>query len=268
LLLVYDYASNGTLADHLHGETKAAKKLKWETRLNIALETAQALAYLHFSIKPPILHRDVKSSNILLDQNFRAKVADFGLSRLVPLEVSHISTGPQGTPGYVDPDYHICYRLTDKSDVYSFGVVLAELISAKKAVDITRNNRDIGLANLVVSTIQCGVLEELVDPNLEIDVKPVVKDMVCRVAELAFRCLAAEKDDRPNMMEVAAQLQEIKQFGYGGCAEKGLNSYNSFDGVQENKKLLSYVSAGSPTSVQEKWRSTSTTPDNSENGFV
>ncbi|KAH9329996.1 hypothetical protein KI387_002104 [Taxus chinensis] len=92
----------------------------------------------------------------------------------------------------------------------NFGVVLFEPISAKKVVDITRNNRDIGLANLVVSKIQCGVLEELVDPNLEIDVKPVVKDMVCRVAELAFRCLAAEKDDIPNMMEVAAQLQEIK----------------------------------------------------------
>ncbi|KAH9327131.1 hypothetical protein KI387_007309, partial [Taxus chinensis] len=268
LLLVYEYALNGTLSDHLHGETKASKKLKWETRLDIALETAQALAYLHFSIKPPILHRDVKSSNILLDQNFRAKVADFGLSRLVPLEASHISTCPQGTPGYVDPDYHHSYRLTDKSDVYSFGVVLAELISAKKAVDITRNSRDIGLANLFVSKIQCGDLHELVDQNLEIDVKPLVREMVYRVAELAFRCLSVEKDDRPNMMEVAAQLQEIKRFGYAGCAERELSSYNSFNGVQETRKLLGHLCTGSPTSVQEKWRSSSTTPDSNENGFV
>ncbi|KAH9329162.1 hypothetical protein KI387_001270 [Taxus chinensis] len=130
-------------------------------------------------------------------------------------------------------------------------------------------NNSMGVPQLSLKeVIECGVLEELVDPNLEIDVKHVVKEMVYKVAKLAFRCLAAEKDDRPNMMEVSAQLQEIKQFRYGGCAEKGLNSYNSFDVVQENRKSLSYVHAGSPTSVQEKWRSTSTTPDNSENGFV
>ncbi|GLJ05253.1 hypothetical protein SUGI_0014630 [Cryptomeria japonica] len=263
LLLVYEYVSNGTLADHLHGETKG-KSLEWETRLNIALGTAQALAYLHFSTNPPILHRDVKSSNILLDHNFKAKVADFGLSRLMPVEASHISTGPQGTPGYVDPDYHHCYRLTHKSDVYSFGVVLAELISAKKAVDLTRDKRDIGLADLVVSKIQSGALHELVDPKLEINVKPLVRDMVWRMAELAFRCLAAEKDDRPNMMEVTDQLQEIKRLGYGGFTQKNLSSYNSSNSALETKKLLSHMYTGSPTSVQDKWRSTSTTPDSSE----
>lgn len=216
LLLVYEYVPNGTLADHLHGENRG-KGLSWETRLNIAVETAQALAYLHFCVNPPIFHRDVKSNNILLDENFRAKVADFGLSRLVPAEASHVSTAPQGTPGYLDPDYQQCYRLSDKSDVYSFGVVLVELISAKKAVDITREKRDIGLANLAVSKIQCGALHELVDPNLEIDSNPHVKAMVTGVAELAFRCLAYEKDDRPNMMEVAAQLQQLKQVEHGGC---------------------------------------------------
>jgi len=210
LLLVFEYVPNGTLADHLHGESRG-KSLSWETRLNIAVETAQALAYLHFCVKPPIFHRDVKSTNILLDENFRAKVADFGLSRLVPLEATHVSTAPQGTPGYLDPDYQHCYRLSDKSDVYSFGVVLVELISAKKAVDITRGTRDIGLANLALSKIQCGALHELVDPNLEIECNPRVKAMVTGVAELAFRCLAYEKDDRPNMMEVAAQLQQLKQ---------------------------------------------------------
>lgn len=214
LLLVYEYVPNGTLADHLHGENRG-KGLSWETRLNIAVETAQALAYLHFCVKPPIFHRDVKSTNILLDENFTAKVADFGLSRLVPAEASHVSTGPQGTPGYLDPDYQQCYRLSDKSDVYSFGVVLVELISAQKAVDITREKRDIGLANLAVSKIQCGALHELVDPNLKIDSNPRVKAMVTGVAELAFRCLAYEKDDRPNMMEVAAQLQLLKQVEHG-----------------------------------------------------
>lgn len=96
MLLVYEYVPNGTLANHLHGENRG-KGLSWETRLNIAVEMAQALAYIHFYVKPPIFHRDMKSTNILLDENFRAKVADFGLSRLVPVEASHVSIGPQGT---------------------------------------------------------------------------------------------------------------------------------------------------------------------------
>lgn len=251
LLLVYEYVSNRTLADHLNGEAKG-KGLNWETHLNIALETAQALEYLHFSTKPLILHRDVKSSNILLDHNLRTKVADFGFSRLVPPEASHISTGPQGTPGYVDPDYHRCYRLTTKSGVYSFGVVLAELISAKKALDLTRDKKEIELSHLVVSEIQSGTLDELVDPMLEINVKPRVRDKVWRMAELAFRCLAVGKDDRPNMMEVTDQLWDIKRLGYDEFTQENLSSYNSFKDAPKTKKLVTHMYTGSPTSVQEK----------------
>ncbi|KAH9306320.1 hypothetical protein KI387_010724 [Taxus chinensis] len=157
LLLVYEYLSNGTLWDHLHGCRRTPRGLPWGTRLNIAIEIAQALAYLH-SIDPPIFHRDVKSLNILLDENFRAKVADFGLSRLAPVNVSHITTAPQGTPGYVDPEYHQRFQLTDKSDVYSFGVVLVELISAKVAVDTGRNNNEISLAYMAIDKIRTGAL--------------------------------------------------------------------------------------------------------------
>eukprot|EP01018_Ginkgo_biloba_P021732 Gb_08341 [translate_table: standard] len=251
LLLVYEYVSNGTLADHLHGKQNGSKDLPWGTRLNIAVEAAEALAYLHFCVKPPIYHRDVKSTNILLDENFKVKVADFGLSRLVPLEVTHVSTAPQGTPGYLDPDYHQSYRLTDKSDVYSFGVVLVELISAKKAVDITRDKKEVSLANLAISKIQGGALHELVDPNLGIEFHVLVKGMVTSVAELAFRCLATEKDDRPNMMEVAARLLQIKQVRYS-CSNKHLSLQISFEDGQETRKLLSGMSPFSPTSVQGK----------------
>ncbi|GLJ36758.1 hypothetical protein SUGI_0740430 [Cryptomeria japonica] len=216
LLLIYEYVPNGTLFHHLHGEYPERENgLSWKARLNIALETADALAYLHFSVEPAIFHRDVKSSNILLDEYMKVKVVDFGLSRMIPLETTHISTAPQGTPGYVDPAYYQMYELTDKSDVYSFGVVLMELISGKKAVDRSRDSKDIGLANMAVSKIQNGTLHELVDPDLEFQSGPLIYSMVTGVAELAFQCLSLEKDDRPCMMEVVTQLQRIKQLGYG-----------------------------------------------------
>nr|XP_034899144.1 LEAF RUST 10 DISEASE-RESISTANCE LOCUS RECEPTOR-LIKE PROTEIN KINASE-like 1.2 isoform X2 [Populus alba] len=151
LLLVYQYIPNGTLADHLHGERAKPGALPWSTRMNIAVETACALAYLHAS---DIVHRDVKTSNILLDNSFCVKVADFGLSRLFPTDVTHVSTAPQGTPGYVDPEYHQCYQLTDKSDVYSFGVVLIELISSMPAVDISRHRHEINLSTMAINKIQ------------------------------------------------------------------------------------------------------------------
>jgi serine/threonine protein kinase len=142
------------------------------------------------------------------------KVADFGLSRLVPLQVTHVSTIPQGTPGYVAPEYHQFYQLTDKSDVYSFGVVLMEIISGMLAVDIMRDGREISLAHLATTKLQSGALHELVDPDLEFEFDPVVKEMITGVAELAFLCLA-EKDNRPCMMEVVTQLRRIKQVGFG-----------------------------------------------------
>ncbi|KAJ0692883.1 putative protein kinase RLK-Pelle-WAK-LRK10L-1 family [Helianthus annuus] len=121
LLLVYEYVPNGNVADHLHGEQENPYLLTWPIRMNIAIETASALVYLHTS---EIIHRDVKTTNILLDHNFCVKAADFGLSRLIPNNVTHVSTAPQGTAGYVDPQYHQRYQLTEKSDVYSFRVVL------------------------------------------------------------------------------------------------------------------------------------------------
>ncbi|KAJ7298879.1 hypothetical protein O6H91_Y377600 [Diphasiastrum complanatum] len=213
LLLVYEFVPNGTLADHLHGDR--GKGLNWETRLRIAGETARALAYLHESVCPSIIHRDVKPTNILLDESFHAKVADFGLSKFVPLEETHISTAPQGTPGYLDPDYQKSYHLTDKSDVYSFGVVLMEMISAKKAVDMSRETKEINLATFAIAKILCGSWHDVVDPTLEIQ-SLQVKEMVTGVAQLALCCLSSKKDNRPPMKEVAEKLEQIMQQGYAG----------------------------------------------------
>lgn len=207
LLLVYEYIPNGTVVDHLQTNQQATT-LSWPTRLKIALETATALVYLHAS---DIIHRDVKTKNILLNMDYSVKVADFGLSRLFPLDVSHISTTPQGSPGYVDPEYHQCYQLTNKSDVYSLGVVLAELISAKPAVDITRNRQEINLSSLAINKIAKRAWTEFVDPNLgfeEEDSK--VKDEVIGVAELTYQCLQPTSEARPSMEQVLEILKRIQ----------------------------------------------------------
>ncbi|XAR64958.1 Non-specific serine/threonine protein kinase [Bertholletia excelsa] len=226
LLLVYDYVPNGTLAEHLHGTKKGT--LTWSVRLEIALQTAMAMEYLHFSVVPPVVHRDITSSNIFVEKDMRIKVGDFGLSRLLVLRETNTApatvssgcvwTGPQGTPGYLDPDYHRSFMLTEKSDVYSFGVVLLELITGMKAVDQRREKREVALADLVVSKIQMGLLDQVVDPALAA-IHPggeAAKEGVAAVAELAFRCVAADKDDRPDAREVASELRRIRNRGRGG----------------------------------------------------
>ena len=216
LLLVYDYVPNGTIADHLHGPKSLYRKasLTWQVRIDIALQTAMAIEYLHFSVEPPIVHRDITSSNIFLEKDMRIKVGDFGLSRLLVFPEStsssssgYVWTGPQGTPGYLDPDYHRSFRLTEKSDVYSLGVVLLELISGMKAVDHNRAKRDMALADLMVSKIQMGLLHQVVDPALLLNDDAI--SSVEAVAELAFRCVQAETDDRPDSKEVVAELKRI-----------------------------------------------------------
>ncbi|KAL1317930.1 LEAF RUST 10 DISEASE-RESISTANCEUS RECEPTOR-LIKE PROTEIN KINASE-like 1.1 [Arachis hypogaea] len=207
LLLVYEYIPNGTLSYHLRGDTTKSSTLTWPVRMKIAIETACALAYLHAC---GIIHRDVKTSNILLDNNFGVKVADFGLSRLFPSDVTHVSTAPRGTPGYVDPDYRLCYQLTNKSDVYSFGVVLVELISSLPAVDMNRERDDVKLANVAVRKFQKGAFCELVDPSLGIQSDYDSRRMIISVAKLAFQCLQGDKDMRPSMAEVLEALQRIQ----------------------------------------------------------
>lgn len=171
-------------------------------------------------MKPAIVHRDITSSNIFVERDMRIKVGDFGLSRLLvfPETTSsssssgYVWTGPQGTPGYLDPDYHRSFRLTEKSDVYSFGVVLLELISGLRPVDQSRDKREFALADLVVSKIQMGLLHQVVDPVLRLDHQHdgCVMVGVDAVAELAFRCVAADKDDRPDAKEVVEELKRIR----------------------------------------------------------
>ncbi|XP_057768437.1 wall-associated receptor kinase-like 14 [Salvia miltiorrhiza] len=216
-ILVYEYMANGTLSQHLQRERGSV--LPWTIRLTIAAETAHAISHLHSAMNPPIYHRDIKSSNILLDYNFNSKVADFGLSRFGMTDDSHISTAPQGTPGYLDPQYHQNFHLSDKSDVYSFGVVLVEIITAMKVVDFSRSHSEINLAALAIDRIGKGRIDEIVDPFLEPNRDAWTLSSIHKVAELAFRCLAFHRDMRPSMMEVADELEQIRLSGWAPMEE-------------------------------------------------
>ncbi|KAL1325601.1 hypothetical protein HN51_035652 [Arachis hypogaea] len=208
-LLVYEYISNGTLSKHLQGPS--SETLSWLTRLNIAIETATALVYLHDS---GIIHRDVKGSNILLDENLTVKVADFGLSRSLPSSVTHVSTIPVGTHAYIDPDYYESGRVSDRSDVYSFGVVLFELISSKPP-SLLDDGESVTLAKFGITKMLNNAMEELVDPIFRFGSDQKLMEMIAAVAELAFQCVQCPKDLRPSMKQVLETLEGIKKGTWG-----------------------------------------------------
>ncbi|KAL0297175.1 UNVERIFIED_CONTAM: LRR receptor-like serine/threonine-protein kinase ERECTA [Sesamum radiatum] len=197
-LLFYDYMENGSLWDLLHGTTKR-KKLDWETRLRIALGTAQGLAYLHHDCSPRIIHRDVKSSNILLDKDYEAHLTDFGIAKSLCTSKTHTSTYLMGTIGYIDPEYARTSRLTEKSDVYSYGIVLLELLTGRKPVDNESN-----LHHLILTKAGNNSVMDTVDP----EISETCKDLgeVKKVFQLALLCTKKQPLDRPTMHEVVRVL--------------------------------------------------------------
>ncbi|KAH9805052.1 LRR receptor-like serine/threonine-protein kinase ERECTA [Citrus sinensis] len=200
-LLFYDFMENGSLWDILHGPTKK-KKLDWDTRLKIALGAAQGLAYLHHDCSPRIIHRDVKSSNILLDKDFEAHLTDFGIAKSLCVSKSYTSTYIMGTIGYIDPEYARTSRLTEKSDVYSFGIVLLELLTGRKAVD-----NECNLHHLILSKTANNDVMETVDPEISATCKDL--GAVKKVFQLALLCSKRQPTDRPTMHEVSRVLGSL-----------------------------------------------------------
>ncbi|XP_044967942.1 proline-rich receptor-like protein kinase PERK1 [Hordeum vulgare subsp. vulgare] len=205
-LLVYEFVTNNTLEFHLHG--KGRPTLEWPIRLRIALGAAKGLAYIHEDCHPKIIHRDIKSSNILLDFKFEAKVADFGLAKFTSDNNTHVSTRVMGTFGYLAPEYASSGKLTEKSDVFSFGVMLLELITGRRPVDSTQTYMDDSLVDwarpLLMRALEDGNYDELVDARLGKDFNP---NEIARMIACAAACVRHSARRRPRMSQVVRALE-------------------------------------------------------------
>ncbi|GLT41194.1 hypothetical protein SLA2020_152770 [Shorea laevis] len=237
ILLVYDYLPNNTLHYHLHG--KGRPVMDWATRVKVAVGAARGIAYLHEDCHPRIIHRDIKSSNILLDNNFEARVSDFGLAKLA-LELdthTHVSTCVMGTFGYMAPEYATSGKLTEKSDVYSFGVVLLELITGHKPVDDSQPLGDESLVEwarpLLTQALEREEFGELVDPRLE---KNYVVSEMFRMIEAAAACVRHSAARRPRMSQVARALDSLDELS---DLTNGMKPGQSevFDSAQQSAQL-------------------------------
>lgn len=206
-VLVYEYMNNGTLHDHLH-KLEKQPFMSWSLRLKIALEAARGIEYLHEYAVPSIIHRDIKSSNILLDENWTAKISDFGLSLLGPEDdESHLSLRAAGTFGYMDPEYYRLSQLNSKSDVYSFGVVLLELLSGYRAIHRNENGALRNVVDFVVPYIIQDEIHRVLDPRVP-PPTPFEIEAVAYVGYIASDCVRPEGRDRPSMTEIVNSLEK------------------------------------------------------------
>ncbi|KAL3597340.1 hypothetical protein D5086_008977 [Populus alba] len=203
-MLVYEYVDNGNLEQWLHGDVGPVSPMTWDIRMNIAIGTAKGLAYLHEGLEPKVVHRDVKSSNILLDRKWNPKVSDFGLAKLLGSEASYVTTRVMGTFGYVSPDYASTGMLNEGSDVYSFGVLLMEMITGRSPIDYSRPAGEMNLVDWFKGMVASRRGEELVDPLIE--VQPAPRSLK-RTLLVCLRCIDLDASKRPKMGQIVHMLE-------------------------------------------------------------
>lgn len=205
-MLLYEYLENGSLGEVLHG---ASCSLDWSTRFMIALGAAEGLAYLHHDCKPRIIHRDIKSNNILLDENFEAHVGDFGLAKVIDMPQSKSMSAIAGSYGYIAPEYAYTMKVTEKCDIYSYGVVLLELLTGKTPVQALDQGGD--LVTRVRHYVRNHSLTTgILDDRLNLDDRRIVDHMIT-VLKIALICTSLSPFDRPSMREVVTMLIESKR---------------------------------------------------------
>lgn len=256
-ILVYEYVENNSLDHALLGRNSDTVKLNWSIRSQICLGTARGLAYLHEELERPIVHRDIKASNILLDQNFVPKIGDFGLARLFPDNVTHISTRVAGTTGYLAPEYALHGQLTKKADVYSFGVLVLEIISGRSSSKTVWSDQGKYILEWVWHLYEQGRLKELVDPALD----EYPEDEVVRYIKVALFCTQAASGCRPSMSQVVEMLsrpvrlneKELTPPGYmeGSTSTVSKRKTSSTMAIKESSATDSAPFTSNPVSFSE-----------------
>ncbi|KAG5559340.1 hypothetical protein RHGRI_009023 [Rhododendron griersonianum] len=235
-MLVYEFVPNNTLAFHLHG--RGRPNMDWPTRLKIALGAAKGLAYLHEDCHPKIIHRDIKATNILLDFNFEAKVADFGLAKFSPDADTHISTRVMGTFGYLAPEYASSGKLTDKSDVFSFGVMLLELITGRRPVDYSQSSTEDSLVDwarpLLTRALEAGNFDDLVDHRLQKDYNH--NEMV-RMVSCADSCVVRALEGNLSLSDLYAEFRPRHSTAYSSHGSSDYDTKQYSEDLKKFKKV-------------------------------
>ncbi|EXB67279.1 PTI1-like tyrosine-protein kinase [Morus notabilis] len=203
-LIVYDYMPNLSLLSHLHGQHSAECQLDWNRRMNIVIGSAEGIAYLHHHSTPHIIHRDIKASNVLLDSNFVAQVADFGFAKLIPDGATHVTTRVKGTLGYLAPEYAMLGKASESCDVYSFGILLLELASGRKPIEKLSATLKRTISDWALPLACEKKFEELADPKLN---GSYVEDELKRVILVGLLCAHSRPEKRPTMLEVVELLK-------------------------------------------------------------
>ncbi|GFP92027.1 pti1-like tyrosine-protein kinase at3g15890 [Phtheirospermum japonicum] len=203
-LIVYDYMTNLSLLSHLHGQHSSECQLDWNRRMNIAIGAAEGVAYLHHHATPHIIHRDVKASNVLLDADFKAQVADFGFAKLIPDGATHVTTKVKGTLGYLAPEYAMLGKASESCDVYSFGILLLELASGKKPLEKISSTLRRPITDWALPLARERKLDEIADPRLD---GKYVGEELKRVVLVGLMCARNGPEKRPTMLEVVDLLR-------------------------------------------------------------